>query len=590
MRCKIFIFVLVGIFLINSVFAMSDIAVFQGQYHNETSFIQGTFEFTFNVYDAGVGGNFLGSHKENLTTGSWGQWKAELPGVSAACNDTSKDYFVEILIDEVPQLPRRRLSHFNYLRKDVDEVTSGDISSSGRIGAEEYTYVPSEGTSVLDSFFNFVGPSGGDLIRISPKEDFLGFPNTTSIFIISDNESYVGMSHFISPTSGSPNSWLWTDVHKGSGGFAIIDTENLSAGKEYVVKGVFADNRLSLGGISANPQGGSSAGMDFIIYKDAIGTKAFFVDSANSYATTIDALLNVTDTAYFDEVYINDTKVCLEDGTNCQVQNFSFSEKDTLQTITDRGATTNNSITIGSVINFISGGFIQEFVDRFLISKSADILGNLNVTGDIYSNNKLVCLEDGTNCQSTSDTNCSIDESCPNIVYEIELNYTIDTDTSALTECSNDQVLLGNGSCISSSGFGGGSGSSVQYISFISTVDGKLNKNDRYLSLGTDGGISGTVTEMAWIIDRDMTITGILWDSKSNSRTKTSAITLMGGNNKNSLSDTSLSKDIQGVVDGADLTFSVSLSQGDVVVIKYDSGGNGGDIEDLSITLIGTYD
>ena len=218
------------------------------------------------------------------------------------------------------------------------------------------------------------------------------------------------------------------------------------------------------------------------------------------------------------------------------------------------------------------------------------INGNINASGNIYSNNKLVCLEDGTNCQASSDTNCTADGSCSAITYDSELNYTIDTDTSASTECSNDEVLLGNGSCISSASFGGGGGSSVQYVSFISTVDGKLNKNDRYLALGTDGGISGSVTEMAWIVDRDMTITGILWDSKSNSRTKTSAITLMSGSNKNSLSDTSLSKDIQGIISGSDLTFSVSLSQGDAVAIKYDSGGNGGEIEDLSITLIGTYD
>ncbi len=530
MRCKILIGIIIGIFLVSTISAISDIAVFQGQYHNETSFIQGTFEFTFDIYDAGVGGNLVGSYETNLTTGSWGQWKAEVPGVSTASNDTTKDYFIEISVEGVPQLPRKRLTHFNYLRKDVDEVTSGAISSSGSIGAQEYTFSAQEGQSIMDSYFNFVGPSKGDLIRISPREDFLGFPNATSIFIISENESYVGMTHFISPTNNLPNSWLWTDVHDGAGGFAIIDTENISVGKEYVVKGVFANDRFSLGGVSANPQGDSSAGMDFIIYKDAIGTKAFFVDSANSYATTINALFNVTDTAYFNDAYVSGAKICLEDGTNCQI----VSENDTLQTITDRGSTTTNNMTIGNVINFILGGFIQEFTDRFLISKDLEISGNLNVTGEIRSSDKLVCLEDGTNC------------------------------------------LAG--------------GSSTQYVSFISTVDGKLNKNDRYLALGTDGGISGSVTEMAWIIDRDMTITGILWGSKSNSRTKTSAITLMSGSNKNSLSDTSLSKDIQGVVSGSDLTFSVSLSQGDAVAIKYDSGGKGGDIEDLSITLIGIYD
>ena len=63
----------------------------------------------------------------------------------------------------------------------------------------------------------------------------------------------------------------------------------------------------------------------------------------------------------------------------------------------------------------------------------------------------------------------------------------------------------------------------------------------------------------------------------------------MSGSSKNSLSETSLTKDIQGVASGSDTGFSVSLSQGDAAAIKYESGGNGGDIEDLSITLIGIY-
>jgi len=366
MRCRLLFGVLIGFLLVESVLAVSDIAVFQGQYFVENEFQEGTYSFTFNVYDDETAGTSCFSDSKTLTTGFWGQWRTELSGISTNCNDTTKDYFMEIIIDNSTQTPRRRLTHFNYLRKDVDETTTGDL-------------------------------------------------------------------------------------------------------------------------------------------------------------------------------------------------------------------------TISSILNFLLGGYLKEFSNYFLISK------NLNVTGDIYSNNKLVCLEDGTNCVSVGDTNCSVDGSCPLITYDSELNYTIDTDTSAFTECATDEVLLGNGSCISSSGFSGGS-SGTQYVSFISTVDGKINKNDRYLGLGTDGGVSASSSEMSWIIDRDLTITGILWDSKTNSRTKTSAITLFSGSNKNSLSATSLSKDIQGVVSGSDNTFSVSLSQGDAATIKYESGGKGGNIEDLSITLIGTYD
>jgi len=750
MRWWIILLVLVSSSIIVS--AASDIAVFQGQYYIGTEFQQGTFEFVFDIYDNKTGGNLVHSVTKNLTTGTWGQWKAEVAGVSAASNDTTKDYFVEISIDGDPQLPRNRLTYFNYLRKDVDEVTSGDISSSGRIGAEEYTYVPSEGNSISDSFFNFVSPLGGDLIRISPKEDFLGFPNTTSIFIISDNESYVGMTYFVSPISGLPNSWLWADIHNGNGGFALINTENLSVGKEYIVKGAFSDRGLSLGGVSNNPQGENSAGSDFKIYSDANGTTAFFVDSANSYATTIDALLNVTDTAYFYDAYVNGTKICLKDGTNCLNLNISgneaaftgwdknesddfsgswdnltdvplgFSDKVDNDTIYISGNA--NISIIGTVITFVGdlfsgswndltdvpAGFSDNVDDDTQYTHLSNFIDDIGATADtdthvagdgIYlTNDSTTMYFDETKLNATidareidTDTNCFVDGSCPNIIYESEegnlnvnssswwagitgwipgwfvrngnsldfnetklnatidtrasladtdthvagdgiyltndsttmyfdetklnatidareidtdtncfvdgscnlitydseLNYTIDTDTSASTECTSDEVLLGNGSCISSASFGGGS--LVQYVSFISTIDGDLKTTTKYLPLGTDS-VASSDDEASWIIGRNMTITGVLWNAVSNARTTTSEVILMKStSDKDSFFDTSLSVDIQGSTKGSQAGFGISFSQGDLAVIKYTSttGGNK-KIKDLSITLIGTYD
>jgi len=350
MRLKLGLVVL-GIFLISFASAVADTAVFQGQYFEGTEFQTGTYEFNFDIYTGEVFGDLVYSDTQTLTTGNWGQWRAELDGISVACNDSTKDYFMEITIDGNVQSPRRRLTHFNYLRKNIDDTTTGDLM-------------------------------------------------------------------------------------------------------------------------------------------------------------------------------------------------------------------------ISSLLNFLLGGSIQELIDKFVFSKSLEVTGDVNASGSIYSNSKLVCLEDGTNCQAVSSF----------------------TDTNASTACLGDQVLLGNGTCISSSGFGGGSGG-TSYVSFISTVDGSLGKNDRYLPLGTDSGIATSDDESSWIIGRDLTITGILWNAGANDRTKTSAITLFKStSNKNSFSATSLSKDIQGVIDGYDNSFNVSFSQGDLAVIKYESGGKGGDVDDLSITLIGTYD
>ncbi|GAH50082.1 unnamed protein product, partial [marine sediment metagenome] len=176
------------------------------------------------------------------------------------------------------------------------------------------------------------------------------------------------------------------------------------------------------------------------------------------------------------------------------------------------------------------------------------------------------------------------------ITYDSELNYTVDTNTNAQTICSSDEVLLGNGSCISSSGFGGGNGG-TQYVSFISTVDGDLKKTTIYLPLGTDSVAAGDA-EASWIIDRNITITGILWNVLSNARTSTSEVILMKStSNKAGFFDTSLSVDIQASTKGSQTGFNVTFSQGDLAVIKYTSTTGGTEIiRDLSITLIGTYD
>jgi len=115
---------------ISIVSAASDVSVFQGQYYIGEELQLGTFEFNFDIYDNETGGNLTYSDTQNLSTGFWGQWRAELSGISSASNDTTKDYFMEIIIDGNVQGSRKRLTHFNYLRKDVDDSTTGDLTIS----------------------------------------------------------------------------------------------------------------------------------------------------------------------------------------------------------------------------------------------------------------------------------------------------------------------------------------------------------------------------------------------------------------------------------------------------------------------------
>jgi hypothetical protein len=136
----------------------SDVSVWQGQYYKGTEFQIGTYEFNFTVYDALIGGNICYSNTTTLTTGNFGEWKTEQSGVSTACNNVSKNYYLNININGVDQTPRRRLVVWNSLRKDVDEVSTGNLVLHGTLSGlsplklqDEINFIGSDGmvTSAL---------------------------------------------------------------------------------------------------------------------------------------------------------------------------------------------------------------------------------------------------------------------------------------------------------------------------------------------------------------------------------------------------------------------------------------------------------
>jgi hypothetical protein len=134
-RCLLlrrYIYLVFSIILIVCVSA-SDILVWQGQYYTGTSFNAGTYEFNFSVYDALTGGDICYSNTTNLITGNWGEWRVEQYNVSLSCNNVSKDYYLNINIDGTDQIPRRRLMVWNYLRKNVNETTSGYLQINTKV-------------------------------------------------------------------------------------------------------------------------------------------------------------------------------------------------------------------------------------------------------------------------------------------------------------------------------------------------------------------------------------------------------------------------------------------------------------------------
>ncbi|MFH0712060.1 MAG: hypothetical protein V2A52_02910 [archaeon] len=123
-----------GVFILAltiNIVSASDVLVWQGQYYTGTTFNVGTYEFNFSVYDALTGGSVCYSNTTSLTTGNFGEWRTEQSGVSSACSNVSKDYYLNINIDGVDQTPRRRVAVWNFLRKDVDEVSTGNLVLHG---------------------------------------------------------------------------------------------------------------------------------------------------------------------------------------------------------------------------------------------------------------------------------------------------------------------------------------------------------------------------------------------------------------------------------------------------------------------------
>ncbi len=114
-------------YLFTSLVSASDVSVWQGQYYTGTTFNIGTYNFSFTIYDDLTGGNICYSNTTTLTTGNFGDWQIEQRGVNSLCDNVSKNYFLNININGVDQTPRRRLVVWDYLRKNVDEITTGNV-------------------------------------------------------------------------------------------------------------------------------------------------------------------------------------------------------------------------------------------------------------------------------------------------------------------------------------------------------------------------------------------------------------------------------------------------------------------------------
>src|SRR3989339_481318 len=283
--------------------------------------------------------------------------------------------------------------------------------------------------------------------------------------------------------------------------------------------------------------------------------------------------------------------VCLEDGTNCQI-------------INDSDLDVNSSVFWNGLSSFLSGWLINnqgilEFNDVKLnstIDERASNFGDNNSWNENYANTKYVLESNERNLDVNSSVFWNGLSNVRGILGSLIINdmgwidNTVNNLVNYYTKSEIDLKLSqkqNTSNSISSSSIN----ENKIPVSFISTTSGDLKKNVVYLPLGTSGQISTQVSDSSWIIDKDLVITGILWNANINSRINPSRIILMKSvTSKNLFFDTDLNVNLQGYSKGSNFNFNVSFNQGDLALIKYEpTGGANERINDISITLVGYY-
>ena len=213
-----------------------DISVWQGQYYKGNKFYQGTFNFKFDVYDNKGDGNICYTNTTNLTTGVFGEWQIEQFGFNTACNNASKQYYLEITIDDETQSPRRKLTTFNFLRKNVNETTDGALTTSKVIASNANITIEGENLIILANKSGFSRlilknlDSGINTATIQTVENDIGYQFsmalTSSNFNLTQQFEGENRRNLGTITLNSPNSmqflnrwdypFLWRIAHNGT--------------------------------------------------------------------------------------------------------------------------------------------------------------------------------------------------------------------------------------------------------------------------------------------------------------------------------------------------------------------------------------
>lgn len=145
------------------------------------------------------------SNLTTLTTGNFGEWKTEQQGVGTACNNASVNYFLEIKINNETQGERRRLSSWDFLRKDSDDIITKDLKIKGTIS----------GNKTVNTFGGLIVETKSDVAQLETQIKIRNPNNSTLSGSNIKIENDLGKS--ITLGIGSSNNKL-SDPRGSSGG------------------------------------------------------------------------------------------------------------------------------------------------------------------------------------------------------------------------------------------------------------------------------------------------------------------------------------------------------------------------------------
>lgn len=406
----------------------SSFQVWQGQYYIGTDFQTGIAEFNFTVYDSKSNGTICFTNTTNLTRGSFGEWKTE-QSIGSNCSNSSIDYFLEIKIDDVLQSDvnsdtRRRLTLYDYLRRDVSDIMNEDLSIFGILrGAsplrveESICFVNEtdsmhfslyhaepglECTKSIPDAFEDTFVIHMDEISNDYKMGICFWENeTTKMLYCTNDEAFTGrgttqrgsfqvVSNNITVKENDENFTLFEDYNFIDGiGADLGVLGDIEAKNIYANENITANNFIGSGEFLTNIAGVNESFNQSLtdeIYAtiDEPLWSGNYTAYNSSWSLDTDTQKNASGYLHNDSttIYLNETKINNTIDVRVNIGNYLNLSGDNANqdiNISPYNFETSN-LTITQKITFALGGKIENIVDGIIrVTSGMNILGNLNI-------------------------------------------------------------------------------------------------------------------------------------------------------------------------------------------------------------------